>query len=180
MAVRTIDDTLERLRRKAASDGALAEVLELLAADDVDDSFAEVSGQACESVRDVNRRRMLRHRAAVRHRAFTTAEVVDLIDTISDRKAVDRRRQRGRLLGVREGRTILHPAWQFDLDRRETRLGLDRVLAALAEVAPESLAADAIMTVPRADLDGGTIAQVFEGGNVDLGVQLIRTAGDQS
>jgi hypothetical protein len=37
---------------------------------------------------------------------------------------VDRRRARGRLLGIRAGNQMLHPAWQLDPRRRDTLPGL--------------------------------------------------------
>jgi hypothetical protein len=178
---RSIDATLRRLRRKAASSAEIAEALDLLAADDdLDDPFAAADAAAAGAARLINGRRQHRRRAELRGRALTTAEVVALVDSMSDRRAVDRRRQRGRLLGIKVGRTILHPVWQFDRDRGEARAGLDRVLAALGEVTPDSRAADALMTVPRPDLGGATIAGVFERGDLEAAVRLIRLAGDQS
>lgn len=177
----TLDRTLERLRRKAADDAALADALELLAADDEpDDPFGTVPDNVLDTARSINARRRRRHQLTLAERALTTAQVVELIDTISDRKAVDRRRRRQRLLGVPHGRTVLHPSWQFDPDRGDVHPGLPAVLDALAQITSDPAAADALMVTPRADLDGRTLADLLADGNVDLAVRLIDTAGDQS
>jgi hypothetical protein len=177
----TLDRTLERLRRKATDDAALADALELLAADDdLDDPFEPVPGSVVDAARSINARRRRRHHLALAERALTTAQVVELIDTISDRKAVDRRRQRQRLLGIPHGRTVLHPSWQFDPDRRDVHPGLPEVLGALAQITDDPAAADALMVTPRADLDGRTIADLLAGGNIELAVRIIASAGDQS
>jgi hypothetical protein len=109
-----------------------------------------------------------------------TLQVVDLIASINDRKGVDRRRRRGRLLGWRAGRRTLHPGWQFDRRRGDTRPGLERILAALAEVAPDPSAANTLMTSPREDLDGKTLADLFTAGRIETVVRLILASGDQS
>ena len=103
-----------------------------------------------------------------------------MVESISDRKGVDRRRQRGRLLGIKDANVVRHPMWQFDRDLGETRPGLDRVLAALGEVTADPVAADALMTAPRSDLGGGTLAGLLAGGDVAMVVRLIHMAGDQS
>ena len=103
-----------------------------------------------------------------------------LIESISDRKGVDRRRSRGQLLGVKDSNVLRHPLWQFDLDLGETVPGLPQLLAALTEATPNAAAADALMTTERADLDGRTLAELFREGRVDLVVQLVAMAGDQS
>jgi hypothetical protein len=112
--------------------------------------------------------------------ALTTAQVVESIQSISDRRAVDRRRRRGRLLGVKVGNTVWHPGWQFNQRSGDSRPGLPRVLAALAEVTDDPVAANALMTVPHRDLAGRPIAEVFADGDVDLATTLVRLAGDQS
>ena len=177
----TLDRTLERLRRKATGDAALADALELLAADDdLDDPFGSVPDSALDAARSINARRRRRHQLALTDRALTTAQVVELIATISDRKAVDRRRRRQRLLGIPHGRTVLHPTWQFDPDRRDVHPGLPEVLDALAQITGDPAAADALMVTPRTDLDGRTLADLLVGGDAGLAARIITTAGDQS
>lgn len=90
----------------------------------------------------------------------------------SYRKGVDRRRQRGRLLGVKDGTVVRHPIWQLDCDLGGTRPG-STVLAALREVAAKPEAADAVMTAPRSDLDSGSLAGLLAEGDVELVIRLI-------
>ncbi|MDQ6615776.1 MAG: hypothetical protein M3083_13815 [Actinomycetota bacterium] len=181
MSTTTIDKTLRRLRHEALSNSDIAEALEFLAdGTETEDPFAQVDQRVVTAVRAINRRRQLHRRAELRDRSLTTTQVVSLIASISDRKGVDRRRKRGRLLGVKESGMILHPIWQFDADGGDTRPGLDVLLAALFEVTSGPAAGDAVMTMPRNDLDGRSIADLFAAGRVELAVQLIRMAGDQS
>lgn len=182
MATDTLTQTLRRLRSKASTDQHLAEALTFLADDDegADDPFAAVSARVADRVETINRRRIRKRRSDLRARSLTTAEVVAFVEGISDRRAVDRRRHRGRLLGVKVGNALLHPLWQFDPERADTRAGLERVLAALDEVTPGGRSADALMTAPLPDLGGRSIADVFAEGDVDLAVRLVRMSGDQS
>jgi hypothetical protein len=177
----TVEQALDRLRTRASDSPELAEALEFLAAgDDSEDPFAEVDERALAGLRTINRRRQVHHQAELARRALTTPQVVSLIDSMSDRRAVDRRRRRGRLLGVTRGRTVLHPIWQFDPDTSETRDGLDQLLAALGEVSADPWAAEATMTRVRTDLGGRSIADVFAAGELELALRLVRMTGDQS
>lgn len=181
MATMSLDETLDRLRSMAAQDADVAEALALLAEDDrAGDPFAAVTAELASGVRDINRRRLRLGREALRERSLTTAGVVAFIASISDRRGVDRRRKRGRLLSIKEGRDVLHPVWQLDEAGADTWPGLARVLEALADVAPDARAADALMVAPRADLAGRTIAQLLADSKIDLAVRLIRMSGDQS
>lgn len=181
MSAESIGTVLERLADRAREDATLAETLAFLAEDDVDgDPFAHPSHGILASARRLNLRRSSARRSALMADALTTAQVVELIGSISDRRAVDRRRRRGRLLGVKAGNTVWHPAWQFDQRSGDTRPGLPRVLDAVTEVTDDPAAANALMTAPHPELDGRPIADVFADGNVDLAVTLIRLAGDQS
>lgn len=181
MAAGALDQTLERLRSKAAADADIAEALEFLAEDDgTNDPFASTSPEVAARVRSVNRQRLRQRGADLRNRSLTSRGVVDFIDSISDRRAVDRRRHRGTLLGIKVGPDILHPLWQFDPDRAATHPHLGQVLAALRQVTYDATSADAVMVTPRPDLGGGTIADVFSAGDAELAVRLILLAGDQS
>lgn len=148
--------------------------------DDDLDPFARPGAAVLAKARHVNARRHDARMSALAARSLSSAQVVELIGSMSDRRAVDRRRSRGRLLGVKVGNTVLHPDWQFDRRIGETRRGLDRVLKVLAEVAGDPVAADALMTEPRADLDGRSLAEMLADGDADLVVQLLHLAGDQS
>ncbi|HVS16553.1 MAG TPA: hypothetical protein VMV46_21770 [Thermoanaerobaculia bacterium] len=182
MSSATLAKAIATLHQKARHDEALAETVFLLTGDPdgPEDPFATPEPAALAAARLVDRRRQRRARATLDQAALDTAAAVRLIGSIHDRKGIDRRRQRGQLLGWRQGRRVLHPAWQFDLGRGDTRPGLARVLAALREVAPEPRAAHALMTAPREDLDGATLADLFARDRVELVERLILGAGDQA
>ena len=168
------------LEERAAFDLELAEAVVFLAgdADGPEDPFGRPAAGVVAAARAVNERRLRQRREGLD--GLDTAEVVGLIGSISDRKGVDRRRRRGQLLGWRVGTRTLHPAWQFDRRLGDTRPGLTRVLAALAEVTSDAQTADALMTAPRDDLDGRTLADLFAAGRLETALRLIRMAGDQS
>lgn len=177
----TLDHTLDRLRHQAGEDAELAEALAFLAdAQAGHDPFGPLEPAVVRGVSAINRGRHRAERGALRARSLTTAEVVALVSTISDRKGVDRRRHRGRLLAVKDGSVLRHPTWQFDPDLGDSRAGLDRVLAALGELTTSPEVADALMTAARPDLDGTTLADLFVDGQVTLVEQLLQLAGDQS
>jgi len=178
----TLAEAIRVLWKHAETDPALAETVLLLAEDAAgpDEPFAEPSQAVRGAALLVNERRQRERRAALLDQTIDTAEIIELIESIQDRKGVDRRRRRGRLMGWRAGRRTLHPEWQFDRRLGDTRPGLERVLAALDEVASDPLVAQALMTTPRDDLDGGTLAELFARGQLETVVRLILAAGDQS
>jgi hypothetical protein len=177
----TLSAVLGLLRERAESDPSLVETLEHLAdADPVQDPFATPAVDVARLARTINRQRQADRLAELRARSLTTGQVVELLASISDRKGVDRRRARGALLGIRVGNQMLHPAWQFDLRRRDTLPGLSLVLTALSDVAADGLDADAIATAPRADADGASVADLLAAGRIEPAVTLVHLAGDQS
>lgn len=178
----TLAHALRVLEARTEVDPALAEAVVFLAGDPggPEDPFAAAPGGALEAARRVDEERLSRRRRAAADDALDTAQVVALVRSISDRKGVDRRRRRGQLLGWRSGSRSLHPAWQFDARRGETRPGLPAVVAALAAVAPDPEAADALMRARREDLGGASLAELFAAGHVDDVVRLLRAAGEQS
>lgn len=183
MSTSTMGAVLEKLATHAQQDDAFAEALAFLAKthlDTNDDPFDRSSDEVLAVARRMNDSRLDARRQALVDDAFTTAQVVELIPSMSDRRAVDRRRHRGTLLGVKVGNTIYHPAWQFDRRTGETRPGLAHVLTALDEVTSDAMAAHQLMTAPHAQLDGRSLAEVFADGDIDRTVAVIRLARDQS
>lgn len=177
----SVSTVMDRLRARAEDDPAFLDTLEHLASFELDDPFDVPPAATRRIARDLNQRRQHDRADQLRGRSLTTSEVVDLVGSITDRKAVDRRRHRGTLLGIRGiGRQTLHPRWQFDARRRDTHRGLDRVLEALREVAPDPMDADAIAIAPQPAADGASIADLLADGEVESAVALARLAGDQS
>ncbi len=177
----SVADVMARLRARAEDDPGFLDTLEQLASFELDDPFDDPPAATRRIALELNQRRQRERAAQLRQRSLTTSEVVDLVASISDRRAVDRRRARGTLLGIRGiDRQTLHPRWQFDDRRGETHRGLDRVLDALHEHAPDPMDADAIAIAPQPATEGPSIADLLADGDVDAAVALARLAGDQS
>lgn len=177
----SLSNVLERLKDRVHDDPSLLPTLEYLAGAGVDDPFAEPPTEVRELARNLNARRQQERAETLRDRSLTTSEVVELVAAISDRKGVDRRRQRGTLLGIRGiARQVLHPSWQFDLRRRDTHDGLDEVLATLFEVTSDAIDADAIAIAPRPEFGGRSVADLLAAGDVKTAIAIARLAGDQS
>jgi hypothetical protein len=177
-----VAQALEVLHERVRDDRAVAEAVLFLAGDSDGpvDPFADPGGGVRAAAGALNAQRQRSAREGAGRDALDTAAVVELIGSINDRKGVDRRRRRGQLLGWRSGARTLHPAWQFDPARTDTRAGLPDVLEALADVAADAQQADALMRAPRDDLDGRSLADLFASGKIDTVVRLVRGAGDQS
>jgi len=173
---------MQVLEERADVDATLAEVLVFLAdeAAGPDDPFDTPPDGVVGAAAAVNRRRLADRRRERVAGTLDTAEVVALMGSISDRKGVDRRRHRGQLLGWRAGSRVVHPEWQFDARRGDTRQGLPAVLEALGEVRGDPESMDDLMRAPREDLGGRTLADLLAAGRVDTVVRLVRAAGDQS
>lgn len=182
MVTASLAETVRVLSKRASADHALAQTLRFLAEDSSgpSDPFADPSPAVLADARSINRRRGTERTVDLDAQALDTTEVVELIGTINDRKGVDRRRRRGRLMGWRSGRTTMHPTWQFDRTRRTTRPGLEQILSALAQIEPDALAAHALMSSTREDLDGRSLADLFASGRIETAVRLILASGDQS
>lgn len=171
---------LDRLGEQARHDGAFAAALESLVRTDVTDPFAAPPTEVLRAARRASDVRREAHWADLAASSLTTAEVVQLIPSIGDRKAVDRRRSRGNLLGVKAGTRVLHPAWQFDREARTTRKRLGDLLVALRLVRPDPFAAAMLMAAPNPNLDGQSIGEAFMAGRVDVAIAAIDMAADQS
>lgn len=178
----TLARAIRVLETQTAVDNDLAEAVLFMAADagGPDDPFGEVAGGVGEAAAVVNARRLAERQEVAAGAALDTAQVVAAVRSLSDRKGVDRRRRRRQLLGWRVGTRTLHPAWQFDRRRGDTRPGLPQLLAALAEVAPDPQAADALMRAPRPELEGRSLADLFAAGQLQTVLRLVRAAAEQS
>ncbi len=170
------------LEERADVDATLAEVLVFLAEETAgpENPFGTPPDGIWRAARGVNQRRLDDRRRDRLAGTVDTAGVVALVGSIGDRRGVDRRRHRGQLLGWRVGSRVVHPDWQFDPRRGDTRPGLAAVLAALAEVRADPEAMDDLMRAPRDDLGGRTLVDLLAAGHVDVVVTLVRAAGDQS
>lgn len=180
MSPQTLSTVLERLRSRAESNPAFADALKRLAESNEGDPFEDPGVTLRRAAAFINRDRQAERIAELETRSWTSREVVDVLASVSDRKGVDRRRSRGQLLGIRHGRQMLHPRWQFDRRRGDTVEGLTQVLSALREVAADDIDMDAIATSARMDLEGRSPAQLLADGQVDLAIRAIRMAADQS
>jgi hypothetical protein len=180
--VTTLAHAIRVLERQTSEDPGLAEALLFMAqdAEGGDDPFADVPVGALRAAQLVNERRLRERREAAFASALETAEVVTLLHSVNDRKGVDRRRRRGQLLAWRSGAHALHPSWQFDERRGETRPGLPLVLNALSQVTPDPQAADALMRAPREDLGGRSLADLLAGDQLETVIRLILASVDQS
>lgn len=178
----TLSQAISLLQARAVRNESLAEAVCFLAQESAGpaDPFGGPGGAVVAAARSVNRTRQRERAGVARANAVDTAEAIELISSIHDRRGIDRRRSRGQLLGWKEGRRTLHPAWQFDRRRGDTRAGLEQLLEALAAAAPDPLAADTLMTAARADLDGATLADLFAAGQVESVVRMVRQSADQS
>jgi hypothetical protein len=178
----TLAEAIQVLHKQAQNDPALADTVRWLAEDvgGPDRPFSDPGPAVRHAARLVNEGRRRERRTTLHDRTLDTAEVVEILGSIRDRKGVDRRRRRGQLMGWRSGRRTLHPEWQFDRLRGDTRAGLEQVLEALREVTPDPVVADALMTTPREDLHGGTLADLLARGRIETVVRLILASGDQS
>jgi hypothetical protein len=174
---------LETLADRAEADDAFADALAFLAKthlDADDDPFATPAGEVLTVAGRMNASRLDARRQALVDDSLTTPGVVELVPTMTDRRAADRRRHRGTLLGVKVGNTTYHPAWQFDRRAGETRNGLPQILAALRDVTADAMAAHQLMVTPQVRAGGRSIAEVFADGDIDHALTLVRLAGDQS
>ena len=173
---------LKVLELRTDEDQALAEAVLFLASDHdgPDDPFASVPDGVHQAARVVNQRRLRERRIAADASCLDTSQVIVVLRSVNDRKGVDRRRQRGKLLGWRSGATTLHPSWQFDRPRGDTRRGLSLVLSALSRVTADPESADALMRAPREDIGTASLAEMFASGRVETVVRLILASTDQS
>jgi hypothetical protein len=180
--VLSVKAAVKLISERVDDDPDLADTLRYLAEEDLGptDPFEVPPKAVLGAARKVNQARQADRLQARREDALETAEVVRLVASLQDRRGVDRRRRRGQLLGWPSGARTLHPAWQFDRARGETRPGLAAVIATLGQVVSDSQAADELMRASRHDLDGRSLADLFATGRVQTVVRLILASADQS
>lgn len=170
------DSVYERVRQREREEpGLVREVLLTL----VDrDRVVEPTREHVALALDMVDQRGQADRATWRERALSTAAVVEAVAAINDRRSVDARRRRGKLIGLRAGRETYHPDWQFVAGAARERL--DEVIELLlAAAGTDVVVADAIMREPRAELDGATLVDLYDQGRVDeiLAFLVTRTEG---
>jgi hypothetical protein len=170
------------LSERAHEDPELADTLRYLAQRDAGpgDPFGTPAPTVRAAARRINRSRQADRLSTRRLDTLDTAGVVRLVASLQDRRGVDRRRRRGQLLGWTSGARTLHPIWQFDPARGETRPGLAAVIAALGQVTLDPQGADELMRAPREDLKGRNLADLFATGRVQTVVRMILASADQS
>jgi hypothetical protein len=178
----TVAQAIKVLEEQTSDDPALAEAVVFMAeeAEGPTDPFDDVTPGVLGVARVVNRRRLDERQDEATRSALDTPEVVALLRSVNDRKGVDRRRSRGQLLAWKVGGRAYHPAWQFDRRRGDTRPGLPALVGALAEVASDPHAMDALMRAPRDDLGGRTLADLFAAGRLDTVLRLVRASAEQA
>ena len=94
--------------------------------------------------------------------SLTATEVIDLLDAVNDRRSVSGREARGKLIGLRRGRSVFYPAWQFDRLTGNTIPGIEAwVTAARGLFGADIVAMDLAVRSPRARLGGGSIVDLL-------------------
>jgi hypothetical protein len=179
--VTTVAQAIKALEQQTLEDPDLADAVVFLAQGaDSNDPFGPAPEGALAAARRANARLLRTRRTTADQAALDTSEVVALLQSVNDRRGVDRRRQRGQLLAWKSGAQTLHPKWQFDARRGEVWPGLPIVLKALAEVAPDPQAADELMRAPRVDLAGASLADLVAKGRPETAARLIRSGAEQA
>lgn len=176
--------TRARVERLLVSDPgaetAVIAMLDWLESDRGDDPFGDVSPEVWAAVEHVSRERDEEYRTWVERTTWTTAEVVDFLASVNDRKGVDRRRKRGQLIGFRWGSTTRHPIWQFDPVTRDVWDGLALVIDAMHEGGSDGETMHLIGSSPSYDAGDLSIGALLEAGRVDTAVAVAHLSGDQS
>jgi hypothetical protein len=146
-------------------------------------SFQRV-GDKHEEVQQADPLRVARDRGALmrkqmlhEHGGVISAEQVGKLLGLT-RQAVEARRQTGKLLAYAiEGPRYRYPRWQFDAQEDHVLPGLDRVLAALADLSPWSKGR--FMTTGDIRLNGETPLDCLKAGEVEAVVRAAQAYGEQ-
>lgn len=115
--------------------------------------------------------------ATSQERALTTGQVTQRVAGLQDRRSVEGRRRRGKLLGLTIGRDAYHPDWQFAGGRTRPRLA-DVLAALLPAAGGEPVVADIIMRAPREELDGRSLVELYAAGRTDEVLEHLRMRGE--
>lgn len=150
------DTLLERVAAAAERDPArVRPVLQLLAGEEPE-RVAALRPVATE----INAQRRRATLEEFKSGSWTTDEVLDHLRRLRTRQAVHALRARRRLLGRTVGNATWFPRWQFaDGDLRPE---LGEILDALARFSTDAVACDRVMRLPRAELDGRSIAEALD------------------
>lgn len=139
------------------------------------DALVEPDDESTLSLaRTLNAHRVVALLREFRARAYTTAQVAELLGGVS-RQAVSLRVANGRLLSLEISRRAHFPDWQF-VDGRPVD-GLPEVIAALREAGKDGLAADALMRTELPEEGGRTPAELLAGGDLHRTLHYIRALG---
>jgi hypothetical protein len=95
---------------------------------------------------------------------------------LRSRQAVHALRDRGRLLGRTFGNATLFPAWQFE--GPALRPDLPAIIERLRRFSADAVAADRVMRLPRAELDGRSLIEALDdAASRDLAFALLDRLG---
>jgi hypothetical protein len=151
----TAEPLVRRAERRAATDPGFAGAL----LDLVDAPGSSAGSFSRTAAGAVNRQRRDDAGQQFLADALPTAEVQQLLG-LGTPQAVHRLRSRGKLIGRQVGNATWFPRWQFRGGERRPRL--DEVLDLLRRFTADAVAADRVMRLERAELDGRSIADSLD------------------
>lgn len=145
---------LARVGRRASEDPAFAGILAVL----VDAPTGGAGQYVRETARELNSRRIDQTVAEFKAAALVTSDVQGLLG-LGTPQAVHQLRRRHKVIGLQLGNATWFPAWQFEPGRLRPELGL--ILESLDRFTTDPIAADRVMRLVRADLDGRSISDAL-------------------
>jgi Predicted transcriptional regulator len=167
------DAVLEAVRQRLEEDPtSVLPTLRLLIdpdalADPLDESTVKLA-------KTLNAYRVVASLRELRERAYSTAEVAEMLGGIS-RQAVSQRVAKGQLMSIQISGKAWFPDWQFEnglpID------GLPQVIAALREMDVGTWGADALARNPIPEENGRTLADILAVGDVDRAVHYAYALG---
>jgi hypothetical protein len=168
-----VDDLLARVAVEAHRDpDGVRPVLQVLVGDEPEVGRGRLRPVASR----LNDARLAAAHDEFRAGALTTDDVRRRLE-LGSRQAVHALRDRGRLVGRTSGNATLFPAWQFDGPR--LRGDLSALLKALRRFTTDAVACDRVMRLPRAELDGASLAESLDDpGRRELAWALLDRLGE--